>query len=126
MRPDVCEKRSQMDSPLPSSFQAPSTWYDAVAVPQLNPPGNVTFLTCTSVRAPAPCRKLLMQHLCDPPHPFCGRSATASSSRSDVPRKESNDGCLALDCDWCRRSRGSGGDGVSRVARVAAEPFQPP
>jgi len=31
--PGVWEKRSQIDSPLPSSFHAPSIWYDAVAVP---------------------------------------------------------------------------------------------
>src|SRR5260370_6203053 len=32
--PGVCAKRSQIDSPLPSSFHAPSIWYEAVAVPQ--------------------------------------------------------------------------------------------
>src|SRR5579872_1212177 len=39
--PGVCAKRSQIDSPLPSSFHAPSIWYEAVAVPQKNPLGNV-------------------------------------------------------------------------------------
>src|SRR5215471_13522902 len=38
--PGVCANRSQIDSPLPSSFHAPSIWYDAVAVPQKNPLGN--------------------------------------------------------------------------------------
>src|SRR5258708_34973013 len=32
--PGVCAKWSQIDSPLPSSFHAPSIWYEAVAVPQ--------------------------------------------------------------------------------------------
>lgn len=38
--PAVWAKRSQMDSPLPSSFHAPSIWQEAVAVPQKNPLGN--------------------------------------------------------------------------------------
>lgn len=38
--PGVCANRSQIDSPLPSSFHAPSIWYEAVAVPQKNPLGN--------------------------------------------------------------------------------------
>src|SRR6266850_3741712 len=29
-----------MDSPLPSTFQAPSIWYDAVAAPQMKSLGN--------------------------------------------------------------------------------------
>src|SRR5437588_7287255 len=38
--PGVCAKRSQIDSPLPSSFHAPSIWYEAVAVPQEKFLGN--------------------------------------------------------------------------------------
>src|ERR1044071_799027 len=38
--PGVCEKVSQIDGPRPSSLTAPSTWYEAVAVPQIKPGGN--------------------------------------------------------------------------------------
>jgi len=33
---------SQIWGPLPSSFQAPSTWYEDVAAPQTKPGGNLT------------------------------------------------------------------------------------
>jgi hypothetical protein len=32
--PGVCAYVSQIEAPLPSSFHAPSIWYDEVAVPQ--------------------------------------------------------------------------------------------
>src|SRR5215469_5236569 len=48
--PGVCEKRSQIDSPLPSSFQAPSIWYDAVAVPHQKPLGNCGAEACWAKR----------------------------------------------------------------------------
>ena len=38
--PGVWANVSQIDSPLPSSFHAPSTWYDEVATPQRNPSGK--------------------------------------------------------------------------------------
>src|SRR5579872_4628488 len=41
--PGVCANRSQIDSPLPSSFHAPSIWYEAVAAPQKNPLGKETW-----------------------------------------------------------------------------------
>src|SRR5262249_53272864 len=54
------EKRSQMDSPLPSSFHAPSIWYAAVAVPHTKFSGNrsmslmMSFPYCTQpLTAPA-------------------------------------------------------------------------
>src|SRR5262249_55370107 len=40
MLPGVCAYVSQIDLPLPSSFQAPSIWYDEVPTPQKNPLGN--------------------------------------------------------------------------------------
>src|SRR3954454_14556197 len=39
--PGVAQKRSQTLSPRPSSFAAPSIWYDAVAAPQMKSRGNV-------------------------------------------------------------------------------------
>jgi hypothetical protein len=36
----VWVKRSQIDGPRPSSFTAPSIWYDEVAVPHRNPFGK--------------------------------------------------------------------------------------
>src|SRR5215831_10410645 len=41
MFPGACVYVSQIDRPLPSSFHAPSIWYDDVATPQKNPGGNV-------------------------------------------------------------------------------------
>src|SRR2546430_11079344 len=38
--PGVAQKRSQTLSLRPSSFAAPSIWYDAVAAPQTNSAGN--------------------------------------------------------------------------------------
>src|SRR5512140_2105953 len=40
MVPGLWVKRSQIDGPRPSSFTAPSTWYDEVAVPHRNPFGK--------------------------------------------------------------------------------------
>src|SRR5208282_3827237 len=40
--PGVWQKRSQIDSPLPSSLHAPSIWYEALAVPHWKPLGNVS------------------------------------------------------------------------------------
>ena len=40
MLPGVWAKVSQIDGPLPSSFQAPSIWYDEVATPYRKPSGN--------------------------------------------------------------------------------------
>src|SRR5215203_608897 len=39
--PGVCENVSQTDGARPSSLTAPSTWYEAVAVPHRKPVGNV-------------------------------------------------------------------------------------
>src|ERR1700686_4115938 len=50
--PAVCAKRSQMDSPLPSSFQAPSIWYEAMAVPQKNPLGKAMSAEGASADGP--------------------------------------------------------------------------
>src|SRR4029078_7306889 len=50
--PGVCENVSQMETPRPSSFTAPSTWYDAVADPQRKPFGNAcaaATASCSSV-----------------------------------------------------------------------------
>src|SRR5215510_15501702 len=41
MLPGVWAYVSQIDLPLPSSFQAPSIWYDEVPMPQWKPSGNV-------------------------------------------------------------------------------------
>src|SRR5262245_50547858 len=41
MLPGVWAYRSQIDSPFPSSFQAPSIWYEDVATPHLNRSGNL-------------------------------------------------------------------------------------
>src|SRR5579863_5404130 len=51
MVPGVCEKRSHTDSPLPSSFQAPSIWYAAVAVPQKKFLGNTISDESATCRA---------------------------------------------------------------------------
>ena len=40
MFPGVWAYVSQIDGPLPSSFHAPSIWYEAVATPQWNPSGK--------------------------------------------------------------------------------------
>src|SRR5262245_10577301 len=40
MFPGLCVYVSQMDRPLPSSFHAPSIWYDDVPTPQKKPFGN--------------------------------------------------------------------------------------
>src|SRR3712207_2016073 len=47
--PGVWEKVSQMEGPRPSSFTAPSIWYEAVAVPHRNPSGNRTIFSSLSV-----------------------------------------------------------------------------
>src|SRR3954462_206013 len=44
-RPTVCDQRSHIDSPLPSSFHPPSTWYEAVALPQRKSFGKSTGFT---------------------------------------------------------------------------------
>src|SRR5215213_2123222 len=50
----VCEKVSQIDGPRPSSLTAPSTWYEAVAVPQIKPRGKSRplLLACGAVLEP--------------------------------------------------------------------------
>src|SRR5262245_66535116 len=48
MFPGVWAYVSQIDTPLPSSSQAPSTWYDAVATPQWKPSGNVRSAVMTT------------------------------------------------------------------------------
>jgi hypothetical protein len=40
--PGVWEKVSQMEGPRPSSSKAPSTWYDAVAEPNVKPGGKTS------------------------------------------------------------------------------------
>src|SRR5262245_56259422 len=46
MCPGSCVYVSQIDRPLPSSFHAPSIWYDEVATPQRNPAGKVRAAAC--------------------------------------------------------------------------------
>jgi hypothetical protein len=40
MFPGVWANVSQIDRPFPSTFHAPSIWYEDVATPQWNPSGN--------------------------------------------------------------------------------------
>src|ERR1700747_84635 len=42
--PGVAQNRSQTLSPRPSSWAAPSIWYDAVAAPQRKSAGNASIL----------------------------------------------------------------------------------
>lgn|SRR5579859_3019119 len=50
MRESDRAKRSQIDSPRPSSSVAPSIWYADVATPQTNPLGNETvFAMCAPI-----------------------------------------------------------------------------
>src|SRR5260370_25360610 len=51
--PTVCEKRSQLDSPFPSTFHAPSTWYAAEAIPQRNSLGKRARSISEGATAPA-------------------------------------------------------------------------
>ena len=51
--PGVWAKRSQIDSPRPSSFVAPSIWYEAVAAPQRKPRGKTTLRGVPAAGAPS-------------------------------------------------------------------------
>jgi hypothetical protein len=78
--------RSQIDSPFPSAFHAPSIWYDAVAVPHRNPSGKrrIDALFSLDCAAAPPALVVHDPSAADPV--TLARSHRVSSAAIDVPR----------------------------------------
>src|SRR4051794_33123391 len=91
MRPGVWANVSQMLRPRPSAVTAPSTWYDAVAVPQRKP-GGKSFLFV--IVAPSCVSPALLDPSAAPPRVPPGVSA-GPGLLDDVRRgPRQHDGCL--------------------------------
>src|SRR5690349_24571284 len=72
-----------MDGPRPSSFTAPSIWYDAVAAPQTKPSGNRTpDASGSSLDSTETVAVILHRSLHDPPLP-CRAAPTGFDQRRD-------------------------------------------
>src|SRR6266567_448448 len=92
--PGVCAKRSQMASPLRFSFQPPSFWKAAVAVPQKNPLGKEISEGASNWRTGVLVEIAELALEAPPPHAekTAGRLAAALA--------------LRIDCTNLRRVRG--------------------
>src|SRR5262245_66251683 len=76
-----------MEGPLPSSSQAPSTWYDDVATPQWKPSGkrrSAVMARSSRVRSPGARPTIRPMPL---PTPAAGRTAVVTGASSGIGRE---------------------------------------